>query len=325
MNDFNHAQIGRKRVCSNVSQSWHPPDDVHKRRDAGSCRGLTESRRSLPRGWTQLLTRTWVADNQVVLLCAFSALTHSSVTAADGGTFDTDYWVETKLASRKLRSNHCGTFVLIKENMLREMHLSGQHGPLIWEQISFWLFEPIITILSLAQQIILIVAWGLFSHGENRLDPELWQKLWSSNTRECKSKVKRKNKLKTTLIPRVLQSCSEKQLGRAIQNVDNPLIAPRDYEVRHNLDESWSFRTKISEDLSWHFCYSCDYSWVAIQKYRGRSIANVEARDAAKKQKTEKNKKSDQTHKDTTWQSHFFGQWSLLQRLSRQGHSWRRK
>ena len=32
--------------------------------------------------------------------------------------------------------------------------------------------------------------------------------------------------LRTALIPRVLKLCSEEQLGRAPENVDNPMIAP---------------------------------------------------------------------------------------------------
>ena len=36
------------------------------------------------------------------------------------------------------------------------------------------------------------------------------------------------------------------------------------------------------------------------KKNRGRSFAKLEAKDEAKKQKTQKNRKSDQTHKDTT-------------------------
>ena len=45
-----------------------------------------------------------------------------------------------------------------------------------------------------------------------------------------------------------------------------------------------------------------------FKTYRGRSIVNLEARDEAKKQKTQENKKSDQTHRDTTRLSHFYWQ-----------------
>ena len=143
-----------------------------------------------------------------------------------------------------------------------------------------------------------------------------------SNTRECKRRVRRRNKLKTSLIPRVLKSCSETQLGRAIQNVDNPMIAPRDYEVRQSgrvlelqNKDLWIRPT----DLSWHFAILVIIRELQFKKFRGKSSANVEAMDADKKQQ------SDQTHKDTTWQSHFYWQWTLLYRLFRQRHPWRRK
>ena len=43
-----HPVIQTEEENPNVIQSCHPPDDVHKRRDDESCRGPSESRRSLP-------------------------------------------------------------------------------------------------------------------------------------------------------------------------------------------------------------------------------------------------------------------------------------
>ena len=49
----------------------------------------------------------------------------------------------------------------------------GQHEPLILRADFILIIRPIIIILSFAQQIIMVVASWQFSHGENRLDPEL--------------------------------------------------------------------------------------------------------------------------------------------------------
>ena len=76
------------------------------------------------------------------------------------------------------------------------------------------------------------------------------------------------------------------------ENVDSPMIAPRDYEVRQSgraLElqnrDYWIRPT----DLSWHYPIVVTIRAVPFKKYRGRSIAILEARDEAKKQKTQKN------------------------------------
>ena len=58
-------------------------------------------------------------------------------------------------------------------------------------------------------------------------------------------------------------------------------------------------------DVSWHFHLLVTIRELPFKNDRGRAMANMEARDEAKKRKTKKNKKSDQTHRDKTWQSHF--------------------
>ena len=86
------------------------------------------------------------------------------------------------------------------------------------------------------------------------------------------------------------------------------MIALQDNEVRQS-GRVLEFQNKDLRirptDLSSHFSILVTIREMLFKNYRGRSIANLEARDEAKKQKTQKNKKSDQAHRDTTWQSHF--------------------
>ena len=108
------------------------------------------------------------------------------------------------------------------------------------------IIQPIITILSFAQQTILIVASWLFSRGENHLDQELRQDFGA--TRVSARRTKERNKLRTVLTPRLLKSCSEKQLGRAFQI--RKILAIQWLHLRTmkfvNPDECWSSRTEIS-------------------------------------------------------------------------------
>ena len=93
------------------------------------------------------------------------------------------------------------------------------------------------------------------------------------------------------------------------ENVDNSMIAPRYYEVRQSVrvlvlqnEDHWIRPT----DLSLHFTILVTLRELLFKIYCGRSLANLEARDEAQKQKTQKIKRSDQTHRDTTWQSHSY-------------------
>ena len=65
--------------------------------------------------------------------------------------------------------------------------------------------------------------------------------------------------------------------------------------------------------------YSCDYSWVAQEKSRGRWFAKLETRDETKKQTTQKNVRSNTQRYDMAVT--FSWQWGLLHRSSQQGHS----
>ena len=79
------------------------------------------------------------------------------------------------------------------------------------------------------------------------------------------------------------------------ENVDNPMIAHQDYEVRQSgrvlelqNKDLWIRPT----DLCWHFPIFVTFRKVPVKHYRGRSIAILEARDEAKKHKTRKKHKA---------------------------------
>ena len=77
------------------------------------------------------------------------------------------------------------------------------------------------------------------------------------------------------------------------ENVDNPMIAPQDYEVRQSgrVLEVQNRKLWIQPtDLSWHFFILVTIREMPFRNYRGRSLAKLEARDEAKQHKTLKNR-----------------------------------
>ena len=213
------------------------------------------------------------------------------------------------------------------------------------------ILRPTIIILSFAQQIILIVASWLFSHGEKPSGPRIIRKL-SSSTRE-RTQSEEKEQAEDSSHPKVIEVLLRETARKSYpDNVDNPMIAPQDDEVRQSgrvlelqNKDLWIRRT----DLTWHFPILVTTRELPFKNYRRRSLAKLEARDEAKKHKTLKNRKeewdsarwkqsswtcttsssssawrewspdearersdwqsadwegSDQTRKDTTWQSH---------------------
>ena len=106
------------------------------------------------------------------------------------------------------------------------------------------IIQPIIAILSFAQQIILIVASWLFSRGENRLDPDLWEN--SGATRVSVRRVKVKEQTEDSSNPKGIEVMLRETTRKSFpENVDNPMIAPRDYKVRQS-GRVLELRAKIS-------------------------------------------------------------------------------
>ena len=75
------------------------------------------------------------------------------------------------------------------------------------------------------------------------------------------------------------------------ENVDSPMIARRDFEVRQSgrvlelqNKDLWIRPT----ELSWHYPILVTIRELPFKKYCGTSIEILEARDEAKKQKTQK-------------------------------------
>ena len=134
--------------------------------------------------------------------------------------------------------------------------------------------------------------------------------------------------LRTALISRVLKSCWERRLGRAIQIQRTLTILWLHHETIRSF-RCWCFRTKIAGSDPCTYRGDFLFLWPFVscfsEMYRGRSIANLEARDEARSRRLRKTKQSDQSHRDTIWQSHSYWQWDPLHGLSRQGHAWRGK
>ena len=85
------------------------------------------------------------------------------------------------------------------------------------------------------------------------------------------------------------------------ENVDNPMTASRDYEVRQSardLERQNKDLWVLPIDLLWHFPILVTIREFPFKNYRGRSIVNLEASDEA------------------TWLSHFYWQSSPLHRCS---------
>ena len=74
-------------------------------------------------------------------------------------------------------------------------------------------------------------------------------------------------------------------------NVDNPKIAPQDYDARQSRRvlelQNRNLRIRPT-DLSWHFPNLVTIREMPFRNYRGRSLAKLEARD--EKQETLKNR-----------------------------------
>ena len=136
--------------------------------------------------------------------------------------------------------------------------------------------------------MILIVASWLFSPGEKPSGPRIIRKL-SGSTRE-RTQSEEKEQAEDSSHPKGIEVLLRETARKSYpDNVDNPMIAPQDDEVRQcgrvlelqNRD-LWT----RPADLSWHFPILATIRELPFQNYRGRSLANLDARDEAKKNKT---------------------------------------
>ena len=98
---------------------------------------------------------------------------------------------------------------------------------------------------------------ALFSHGEDRLDPELWEN--SGATRVSVHRVNEKEQTEDSSYPKGIEVLLREVARKSYpdpENVDNPMITPWDYEVRQSVrvlvlqnKDCWIRPT----DLSWRF------------------------------------------------------------------------
>ena len=103
------------------------------------------------------------------------------------------------------------------------------------------------------------------------------------------------------------------------EDVDNPMIAPQNYEARQSrriLDLQNRALWIRPTDLSWHFPVLVTIREMPFRNYRGRSLAKLEARDEAKKQRTVKKR-------DEEWDSARWKQSSWTSTTSSSSSAWR--
>ena len=115
------------------------------------------------------------------------------------------------------------------------------------------------------------------------------RKLWSNTRQRTQSKAKEQGE--DSLYPKGTEVLLRERARKSYpdpENIDNPMIAPQDHGRQsgrvlelHNRD-LWIRPT----DLSWHFPILVIIRELPFRNYRGRSLAKLEARDEAKKQKT---------------------------------------
>ena len=163
--------------------------------------------------------------------------------------------------------------------------------------------------LSFAQQTVLVVASWIFSYGEKPHGPRITRKLWS-NTRERKQS-KEKEQAEDSSYPKGIEVMLRETARKSYpdqEDIGNPMVAPQDYEI-HQHGRVMELQKKDlwirPTDLSWHFPILVTIRELPFKYYRERSLVKLEARDEAKKQKTQNIKEEDQTRRGTTKQSHF--------------------
>ena len=126
------------------------------------------------------------------------------------------------------------------------------------------------------------------------------RKLWS-NTRE-RTQSKEKEQAEDSSYPKgievLLRETARKDYPDP-ENVDNPKIAPQDYDARQSrrvLELQNRSLWIRPTDLSWHLPILVTIREMPFRNHRGRALAKLEARDEAKKQKTLENR-------DNEWNS----------------------
>ena len=135
----------------------------------------------------------------------------------------------------KSRSTKICTFFFSVAVMLREMQRKVNAGRRYERRLHLLIITPITIFLSSAQQVILIVAWWLFSHGENPPGPRIVRKL-GSNTRE-RSQNNEKRQDEDSPFSKGIEILLSEIAGKVYpdpEKVKNPTVAPQDYEVRQS-------------------------------------------------------------------------------------------
>ena len=120
--------------------------------------------------------------------------------------------------------------------------------------------------------------------------PRIVRKLWSNTCERTQNKEKElaENSSYPKGIEVMLRETARKSYPDP-ENIGNPVIAPQDYEVRQSgrvLELQNRDLWTPPRDLSGHIPFLVTLRELLFLHYRGRSIAKLEARDEAQKQKS---------------------------------------
>ena len=88
------------------------------------------------------------------------------------------------------------------------------------------------------------------------------------------------------------------------ENVDDPMIAPQDYDVRQSgrvLELQNRGLWKRRTDLSWHFHILVTIREVSVTNYRGRSAEKLKAREDKIEEAKKKTKTGDDEWQSSSW------------------------
>ena len=161
------------------------------------------------------------------------------------------------------------------------------------------------------------------------LGPRIVRKLWSNTCERTQSE--QKEQAEDSSYPEGIEVLLMEAARKSFpdpENPDNPMTAPRDCEVRQLVrvlvlqnEDHWIRPT----DLSWRFPILVTIRELPFRNLSWKANCECGSQGWSQEEEDSEKKRSDETHRDTTWQSHFYQQWDALHRLSRQGHSWRRK
>ena len=148
------------------------------------------------------------------------------------------------------------------------------------------------------------------------LGPRIMRKLWNNTLTRTQSKEK--EQVEDSSYSKGIEVLHWETARKGFpdpEDVDNPTIAPQDYDVRQS-GRVLELQNRNLWILFWHFPILMTIREMPFRNYIGRSLAKLEARDETKKQKTLKNR-------DEEWNSARWKQSSWTWTTSSSSSAWR--